>query len=381
MVDSGRNRTQNGFKRISRDLRPQPNPGRSADHGLTHCCPIRLARRVAGQRGGARVGLPTFIIAGERRCGTSFLASLMERHPDVFVHPKRELGFFLDDSARWASRRRFESVSGGPEGGRHQADDALDQWGAGHPIEAYRAQFDQARRRIAVGEKSADYLFWRPAHPRMAQLLPETRLIVILRDPVRRAWSHYWNEVGKRREPLSFAEALEVEERRAASSLYARNHASYFRRGFYDESLEHLFRHVPAPSVLVVTLEELVAEPQETLGRVLEFIGVGPVPLNSTAGLSRNANWAMVPKPWTRRAGIEGVSRAYGRACEVALAPLLRSRPRRIAAARRIQAPLLHPASEIVMPREVHGELARRYRPHVDRLAQLVGREFPGWTL
>ena len=327
------------------------------------------------------MGLPSFIIVGERRCGTSYLAALIERHPDIFLHPKRELGFFIDDGARWAARRRIADARGERNGARGDPDAAVARWEAGHPIDAYRAQFDGARDRPLVGEKSADYLFWRPTHARLARHLPDARLIVILRDPVARAWSHYWNEVGKRRERLPFAEAVAAEGARAGASLYGRNHASYLRRGCYDESLEHLFRHVPRRSVLVVMLDDLIRAREQTLAEVCAFVGASALAPEVGAAAARNANWTMVPKPWLRRFGLQGLAEAYGRACELVPGAFLRSRSERRAATCRLKAPLFRPASEIAMPEAVRAELAERYRPHMRRLARLLGREVPQWCL
>ena len=57
--------------------------------------------------------------------------------------------------------------------------------------------FVEGDGRIAVGEKSADYLFWHPAHARMHGWIPGARIILTLRNPIERAWSMYWNEIGR----------------------------------------------------------------------------------------------------------------------------------------------------------------------------------------
>ena len=205
--------------------------------------------------------LPTFLIVGERRCGTTSLAKWMEDHPDIFMHPKPDMAFFVDD----------EIV-----GRREWLDGEIDEstWGRTHSKESYAALFAEGTDRAAIGEKSADYLFWRPSHARIARFLPTAKVIVTLRHPVERAWSHYWNEVGKGRETLSFEEALEQEDDRSRRSAYARNHLSYRTRGYYDESLTDLFAHIPRDRTMVVTLEEAQQRPAELLRQIYTFIGV-----------------------------------------------------------------------------------------------------------
>ena len=134
--------------------------------------------------------LPNLIVAGERRCGTTFLSQRLAAHPDIFVHPKRDRGYFIDDDAR------------------HRGACAL--WETTHSVEQYRAFFRDAGagNQSVICEKSADYLFWQPAHRRMTDYLPDAKYILILRHPVRRALSHYWIEVGKRRESADLATAI-----------------------------------------------------------------------------------------------------------------------------------------------------------------------------
>ena len=102
--------------------------------------------------------LPVFVILGERRAGTSSLTARLGQHPGIFMLPKQDRGYFVDDDARL---------------GRKAAGD----WDETHSVEEYSAFFAEAGAdpgRIAP-EKSADYLFWRPAHERLNRYLPKAR--------------------------------------------------------------------------------------------------------------------------------------------------------------------------------------------------------------
>jgi hypothetical protein len=125
----------------------------------------------------------------------------------------------------------------------------------------------------------------------IAQELPDARLIVVLRDPVARAWSHHKYELARGNETLPFLQALEAEagrldgeeERLVADPSYvshAHRHHSYLRRGHYAEQLERLYRLFPTEQVLVLQSEALFADPHGQLGRVWSCLGLSPARLH-----------------------------------------------------------------------------------------------------
>lgn len=309
---------------------------------------------------------PTFIIAGERRCGTTSLYRWLQRHPEIFLHPHRDMGYFIEDELL---------------GGRAWIDGEADAaaWEATHSAAEYGQRFAAAEGYRAVGEKSADLLFWRPAHPRIARLVPEVKLIITLRNPVDRAWSHYWNEVGKGREPLSFEEALDAEEERAKGSAWARNHLSYLQRGFYEQSLTALYTHIAPERVLVQTLEHNRQAPQESLRQIYRFLGVSPDQGLERAGSHHNRNTTLTPRPWATLPLLGGLARFYDRLTE---ALLVRTIPpqRREAVRRRLRAVSHRPARRLEIPAPLYQRLTARYRPHVQALADLLDRPLPEWN-
>ncbi len=154
------------------------------------------------------------------------------------------------------------------------------------------ATFLSVRTGRIVGEASPSYLFHPQAPERAAALVPEARLIAILRDPVERAHSHYQHEVSLGREELPFEEALEAEEERLAGELERmRSDPSYFShawwnytylaRGRYAEQLERWQAYFPVERLLVLSNEELATRPGETYARVLEFLGAPPHALDA----------------------------------------------------------------------------------------------------
>jgi hypothetical protein len=240
--------------------------------------------------------------------------------------------------------------------------------------------FRDGEGKKAIGEKTADLFFWQPAHERMARYLPDCRYIVILRDPVARAWSHYWNEIGKKgRETLGFEDALAREEARSRSSAYAKNHFSYLARGFYDQSLKRFHQHIAADRVLVITSEEMRSKPVETLEKVYRFIGVDPGVGLELAGSRHNENATQIPRPIANRAIFKPIARSYNR-LSASLAYRLTTSPAQAAKLKTcLQLPFRQPAGKLLMPDDIRIKVQKIYRPHIEALEALLGREFAEW--
>jgi hypothetical protein len=204
--------------------------------------------------------LPDFVIAGEARCGSTTLWGLLAAHPRVFFPAEKELHFF--------SSYRVE-----PDAGAEQK-----------RLAAYRQLFAAARPDQRCGEATPNYLFDDGACARMRALVPGVRLLAILRDPVARAWSHYWHQVRRGREPLDFEAAIAAEpERIEAGDALARARFSYLSRGRYVESLRRYEQAFGREAICVLFLEELMRDATGQLARVCAHLGVDAAPLAGAA--------------------------------------------------------------------------------------------------
>lgn len=206
--------------------------------------------------------LPDFLVLGAQKAGTTALYAYLRWHPRITGPAWKEVSFFDRHYARGTA------------------------W--------YRGNFPLHRRGPAplVGEASPSYLFHPLAPRRVGALVPEARLIALLRDPVDRALSHYHHEVALGREPLSFEEALaaegertrgEVERLLADPRRFSRawwDH-TYLARGRYAEQLERWLAVFPRHQLLLLTTEELAARPGETYARALEFLEAAPHTLDA----------------------------------------------------------------------------------------------------
>jgi hypothetical protein len=206
--------------------------------------------------------LPDFLILGAQKAGTTALYAYLRRHPDLTGPSWKEVSFF----------------------DRH--------WTRG--LAWYRGNFpNRARTRgKLVGEASPSYLFHPLAPERVRQVVPDARLVALVRNPVDRALSHYNHEVALGREPLSFGDALDAEDERlrgevermlADPGYFSREWWShtYQARGRYAEQLERWLAVFPSEQLLVVPSDDLAADPAGTHARVLDFLGARPQRLDA----------------------------------------------------------------------------------------------------
>lgn len=204
-----------------------------------------------------QTNLPNFLIAGMAKCGTTSLANYISQHPEIFISSKKEPRFLT-------------SVTGNfPENG--PKDHLVKSWYV-QSFKEYQELFEGATEK-AVGEASADTMyFYKDTIPVIKKFLGEPKIILILRDPYKRAFSAYKHLVRDEREHLDFEKALEAEPDRIRESwelIYHYTSASTYFPGLkaFKENFDQ---------VLVVLNEDLQQKPDETLREVFEFLEVDP---------------------------------------------------------------------------------------------------------
>jgi intracellular sulfur oxidation DsrE/DsrF family protein len=201
--------------------------------------------------------LPDFVVIGGQKGGTTSLYHLLTQHPYVEPAASKELHFF----------------------------DIVFELG----IKWYRGCFPVPRWedgwRTITGEATPYYLFHPRVPERMAQVVPQARLIALLRNPIDRAYSHHHQEVTKGSETLGFEEAIEAEEARLGDkgeeALEDERYASvghqwfsYLSRGIYVDQLLRWSEFFRKEQMLVLKSEDFFESPKETLGLVLDFLGL-----------------------------------------------------------------------------------------------------------
>ena len=189
-----------------------------------------------------------FVIAGTQRGGTTALYEYLRQHPSVGVARRKETHYF-DHEKHFAK--------GSPN------------------YVKYHARFDWKDVAQVRGEATPIYMYWQHAPARMWDYNPKLKIIVLLRDPIRRAYSHWRMECGRGRETLGFGEATRLEGDRCAQSAPLQHRVySYTDRGFYSRQLRRIWEFFPRSQTLVLRHDEFVRNPRAVLVQVWEFLGL-----------------------------------------------------------------------------------------------------------
>lgn len=307
------------------------------------------------------------MIIGERRCGTTSLYHWMRSHPDIYLYPKADFSFFLDSEVL----ENTAAVKCSSEKG----------WEAQHSMEDYESCFRDGERALRIGFKCADLFYWQRAHERIARFSPNCKFIVILRDPVKRAWSHYWNEVGKAREKRNFPAAVESPVGAKNCTLFEEFHLSYLDRGFYFQTLLKFLKTFELRNLLFITTDQMKLAPDETLRKVYDFIDVDSEKGLENAGTRVNENWVTVPKVWATLPLIRNVEQGYRRASEAVIVRTAKSGYRRRLLRKKTQWIFQRPVSAIPMPKKLEADLRREYNDDICRLGEFASLDLSNWRL
>jgi hypothetical protein len=213
--------------------------------------------------------LPSFLIIGVQKGGTTSLYRYLEQHPSIVGAFAKEVHFFDNHTRDYKY-------------GKGMA------WYRSHfPFSTYKFDGKFAHQKMITGEGSPDYIFDVHAPKRIAADLPKVKLIILLRDPVDRAYSHYLHNFRAAwdpdRENLCFERAIAAERERLHGEYerliqddhyfsYKYMHYSYLKRGLYAEQLKVWLQLFPREQFLILKSEDFFAQPNHTFRQVLSFL-------------------------------------------------------------------------------------------------------------
>ncbi len=204
--------------------------------------------------------LPDFLIAGTAKGGTTSLWWYVSEHPQVDPPMTKEVAFFDVNYHRGMNWYRMH-----------------------FPLAAHAGADRDADGQRFTGEATPYYMFHPLAPARVAATLPQVKVILLLRNPVDRAFSHYQLKIKRRQEPLSFEDAIDAEAGRLAGEheriasdprYYSERHDrySYLARGLYLEQILRWQQQFPPSQLLILESGELFHRTDEVYARVLEFL-------------------------------------------------------------------------------------------------------------
>jgi hypothetical protein len=192
--------------------------------------------------------LPNFFIVGARKCGTTSLYFYLKKIPGVYMSPVKELFFFAPHAVQTDA---FDVIRDKKE---------------------YLRFFEKARGYIAVGEATPIYLWDLDSPKLIQQAVPNARIIILLRDPIERAYSQYLRVIKYSGMKASFYDEL-MRDYKSQEKLYGTSQL-YVEMGMYYEQVKRYFDIFGREKVKVIIFEEFIQHKEQTVNEVLAFLGV-----------------------------------------------------------------------------------------------------------
>ena len=296
------------------------------------------------------MSMPNFIVLGAGKAGTQSVYNYLLEHPEIYMSPIKETNFF-------ALNGQQPDFKGPP--------DPINQYSVAN-IDAYRALFDFVTDEKAIGEISPLYLYSSEAAANIKQTIPEAKLIVILRNPVDRAFSTYLFLRARLTETITdFSDALNREDIRIAQNWPWPWH--YKRLGFYHKQLQRYYDRFDPKQIKVYLYEDFRADNIAIMQDMYRFLEVDD---SFVPDVSLQYNFSGLPKNKLLQYVLTGPN-----PIQSALKPLMPTKLRRRIVSRIKRKNLTKPS----LPPEVRKQLVDYYRDEMLQLQQLLGRDLSHW--
>jgi hypothetical protein len=218
--------------------------------------------------------LPNFIIIGAMKAATTSLYNYLKQHPDIFMPKVKEPMFFNNYQqnnnyvAKGAKRKKITT------------------------LEQYKSLFDEVKNEGAIGEASPSYIYNQKAAELIKKEIPNVKIIVVLRQPVERAYSNFLHAKRAGKEPENdFKKTFDLEKDRKIANWSPLYH--YKSKGFYFEQLQRYFNLFPKENIKILLFEDVVKTPMESTQKLFSFLEVDT---NFKPDTSRKSNVSGKPK-------------------------------------------------------------------------------------
>ena len=198
--------------------------------------------------------LPDFIIGGAMKSGTSTLHAILDLHPDVFI-PKEEIGFFDIDNIVQHYDFNFYDKRNNSWIAQDMKHEPAKYWNW------YSEKFKEGKQKLR-GEDSTSYLASKFAAQRIALQDEAIKMIFLLRQPSKRAFSNYHHLVRSGVISRTFEDVLQYSPEKV------------LERSRYKDQLEEYYEHIPKENIKVIVFEDLVANPEDTMKDVCDYLGL-----------------------------------------------------------------------------------------------------------
>jgi hypothetical protein len=239
--------------------------------------------------------MPNFFIVGAAKAGTTALYEYLKQHPQVYMPPLKEPQYFSQLETRYGAQNYVNVVWRHGTGFLHLRTiaDRRNPGVAWVGDEAsYLKLFEGADGFRAVGEASTSYLGFEDTAERIYEQVPEARIIILLRDPIERSYSHYLMDVQGGRQALSFYDAI-IKEYQDPDFGWGKNWHRYIM--LYYPGVKRYLDVFGGEQVLVLLTEDLQVDPRSLVMKVSEFLDLDTAPV-ATIDFTTKHNAYRVPR-------------------------------------------------------------------------------------
>lgn len=283
------------------------------------------------------------MIAGAQKAGTSSLGQYLDQHPDIHTHSQLEMAYFVRDEEY--------------------------EMGFDHVYSKYFQPDIDSKVLLA---KSVGIMYFPSAMQRLYEHNPNCKILVILREPVARAYSAYWymRRVGIE-DAVSFSQALDLEGERQTSDTPQGKHCLYRDRGIYHRQIQHLYDLFGPQNVHVLLLNDLMSQPRNTLDNILDFIGIPTLEINtaSKSNTAKATRFELLSRALKSNNGLKGAMQKVF--------------PQQyLTSARKFIVRLNERKFDVPkMETHIRHDLAAFFEPHNSELEQLLDRSLESWKV
>ncbi|SHJ83169.1 Sulfotransferase domain-containing protein [Tangfeifania diversioriginum] len=202
---------------------------------------------------------PNFFIVGTAKSGTTTLYYHLSKHKDVFFSKHKEPYFF--------STKYVNLPHNGPEDNIN--DERRKKLSS---INHYLKLFVNAKDQKILAEASTDYLYYSKTANDISKFNPNSKILIVLRNPIERAFSAYYHQVNKGRETLSFSDALKKEESRIENnfSFIWR----YKQMGLYSKQIQHYLNVFPSENIKILLFDDIKNDVNKVIKEILNFLEI-----------------------------------------------------------------------------------------------------------
>ncbi len=286
----------------------------------------------------------SFFVLGAQKSGTTYLHGLLSSDERISLPVRKETHFFSDNKGEFANGLSFYL----DKYYRHSSEDAV------------------------LGEIDPEYLYFPQVPKRLYQAYPNARLVVLFRDPVKRAFSQYVMSYRRGTEVFTFEDALRLEdERMSKGNIDEQSRFSYFGRGLYAEQVKRYLEFFPKEQMLFFRADDLYADASDVLNKFYKFVGLEPRTLPDSLDVEKNKGGLPINMGIQRFLAKESLLKTVGKSV---VPPRLRLSLRRFLETHNRRHGRLPEVNK-----ETLDNLRRRYRKDIDELNKITEIDFSDW--